>query len=197
MLAGVAGAVCAATRPNGIVIVACCAWAAVATGRERGEWRAMVAPALAPLGTLAYFGFLWRHTGDAGIWFRAEEHSWHDRFDLFSLGDRIGYLARHPRDDLQGWLVVGLTALAVVALVLLRRHRVPATWAVWAFGSVFLAATSAQVGLRPRFALVAFPLLVPVALRARETSYALFVAASASAMAALAMVTVASAFLVP
>ena len=72
MLAGLAGAVCTAARPNGIVIVACCLWAAVVAIRQRREWRSLVAPAIAPAGVVIHFLYLWRHTGHALPWYVAE-----------------------------------------------------------------------------------------------------------------------------
>jgi hypothetical protein len=195
--AGLAGAVCSAARPNGIVIVACCAWAALVAIRERGEWRALIAPVLAPLGALAYFVFLWRHTGHADAWFDVEKHGWRDRTKLLAFVDRVTYLARHPGSDLQGWLVVGLTLAAVVLVAFLLRDQVPGTWLIWTLGTLFLSATSVKLGVRPRFFLTAFPLFVPLAVRLRDEAYAVTAAVFAVALSAVTIMTVTSLLLVP
>ena len=55
VLAGAAGAVASAARANGLVLTLCCAWVAVEAIRRDRDWRALAAPLIAPLGTLAYF----------------------------------------------------------------------------------------------------------------------------------------------
>ncbi len=47
LVAGLAAAAAGATRPTGLVLALCCAWAAVVALRRRREWLALVAPALA------------------------------------------------------------------------------------------------------------------------------------------------------
>lgn len=195
--AGLAAAVCSASRPNGIVIALCCAWAAVGAVRERGEWRALVAPVLAPLGTLAYFAYLWRHTGKAGAWFDVEHNGWKDRVDLLAFVDRVRYLAHHPGSDLQGWLAVGGTLLAVALVAYLLRDQAPATWLIWTVGTLFLSVTSVKLGVRPRFFLTAFPLFVPLAMRLRNEAYATVAALFAVVLSAVTIVTVTSLLLVP
>src|SRR5207302_5593334 len=82
LLAGVLAALAGATRPNATAAMLACAWAAgVAIWKDR-EWRAAVAPLLAPVGVLGFFVFLWWHTGGAVIWFRGEFQGWGGRVGL-------------------------------------------------------------------------------------------------------------------
>src|SRR5205807_9116864 len=75
LLAGVLAALAGATRPNATAAMLACAWAAgVAIWKDR-EWRAAIAPALAPSGMPAFFVFLWWHTGETLIWFRGESQA--------------------------------------------------------------------------------------------------------------------------
>ena len=68
LVAGIFAALGTATRPNGIGLVLACAVAAgIAIWRER-QWRALIAPALAPLGVLGFHLFLTRWTGESGAW---------------------------------------------------------------------------------------------------------------------------------
>src|SRR5207244_1786643 len=74
--AGVLAALATATRPNAMALVAACAWAAAVAVWRRREWRALAAPALAPLGLVAFFAYLARHTGDAGAYWRTQRQAW-------------------------------------------------------------------------------------------------------------------------
>ena len=79
--AGIAGAVATASRPNGVVVVVCCAWASIVAIRERREWRSLVAPAVAPLGAVGFFAYLWARTGNSTAWFFVERQGWHEHID--------------------------------------------------------------------------------------------------------------------
>src|SRR5205807_2529096 len=65
----------------GMVLALLIGAAGVAIWRDR-EWRAVVAPLLAPVGMLAFFGFLWWHTREPLISFRVESQGWGDRLDF-------------------------------------------------------------------------------------------------------------------
>ena len=76
MLAGLAAAVATASRPNAIAICAACAVAAWIAWRRHRDWRAWIAPALSPLGAVAFQLFLWARTGEPGVWFRVQDEAW-------------------------------------------------------------------------------------------------------------------------
>ena len=198
LLAGLAGAVCTASRPNGVVIVVCCLWAAGMAIRQRREWRALIAPALAPLGVVGYFLYLWRHTGHAWSWFVAEHEGWHDELAPFTFGDRMRYLWEHQYSDKAGYALLAGAVFALIALVLLIRDRPPATLMIWTVGVLFLAFASYVLGPRPRFVMTAFPLFIAVATRLRRTlPFAAVVALFAVAQTALAVATALDVYLVP
>lgn len=187
-VAGLLALAAGATRPNGIVLAACCAWAALAALRRDGDRTALVAPALAPLGFLGYLGWLWARTGDPTVWFRVQREGWGERIDF---GRRTiaeiavlapGGEALTPTILLQ---VMGLL-FAAVALVLLWRWRPPAVVVVYTLGILALALLSQTLGARPRFLLTAFPLVVAVAVAVRGWPYRLLLAGSAVGCAVLA-----------
>src|SRR5262249_28174514 len=64
LAAGVVSALATASRPNAIAIVAACAVAAWLAWRRNRDWRAWVAPLLAPAGFVAFQLYLWVHTGE-------------------------------------------------------------------------------------------------------------------------------------
>jgi hypothetical protein len=68
--AGALAALAGATRFNGLVLALPCAWAAVKAVRRQRDWRALAAPVLAPLGTVAFMAYLRLHTGVADAYFR-------------------------------------------------------------------------------------------------------------------------------
>lgn len=172
LLAGIAAAVATSARPNAIVLVLCCAYAAFDAIRQRRDLASLVAPALAPLGALAYHLYLWRHTGDVTEWFDVQRDGWNERFSPLSIVDFARHLGDKPH-ELQELTVLLGTAFAVAALVLLVKAKPPPTLLLWTIGILFLVFTSNNLGVRPRFAMTAFPLFGALGLALRDKPLAL------------------------
>ena len=125
LLAGVLAAVATSSRPTGVAVGAACAWAALAAVvlAERREWRALVAPALAPAGLVAFFGYLAARTGDPAAWFSAQRAVWGERVDVGGQVERVAVVFGDPLSPLGGgntWLpVIGLAVIAVALVALL------------------------------------------------------------------------------
>jgi hypothetical protein len=188
--AGILAALGTAARPNGLALVAACAAAAAwAVLRDR-DWRALVAPALAPLGALAYLAYVWRHTGEPGAWFRVEREGWGQYFD-FGAGTlrRAVHLLEGGRayDDLLSTL--GVVVVLVLAGLMLR-WRPPAALSAYTAVVVLLALGSSDLGPQPRFVLTAFPLLVAAARWVRGTAFAALLGACGAGMVAYAVVSI-------
>lgn len=191
LAAGLAAALATASRPNAVVLVACCAWAAVAAYRRDRDLRALAAPALAPLGLLGFFAYLWAHTGEPAAWLLVQRHGWGERVDF---GQRtLGEVAIAVRDPANAPVLVAVAGLAfvVAAAVLLWRWRPPAELVVYAVGVIALALLSRRLQARPRFILSAFPLIVAVARPLGPRLLAVAVAVSAALLSALSVLTVA------
>jgi hypothetical protein len=95
-------------------------------------------------------------------------------------------------------MILATMVFALAALILLLFDRLPGTAMVWTIGILVMACASEVVGLRPRFVMIAFPLLVPLASRLRsQMSFALVLAVSASAQVALVVVTALGVYLIP
>ena len=83
VLAGVAGALATATSP-----VALAFERQLSVGGRgphppgSGSWRALVAPALVPVGFVGYQLWLWRHTGNIGAWKLTERGGWSSYLSL-------------------------------------------------------------------------------------------------------------------
>lgn len=197
MVAGLLAALATAVRPNAVALVLACAWAAIGAWRTQ-RWRSLPAPLLAPLGLLAYFAFLWRRTGEAGIWFRVQQGGWEQKFDfgattLRHAGDVLG----SPFQDINKLVGVLSLAFVLVAGTLLLRSRLPSLLTVYTAVLVALAFLSEVTGSRPRFLLTAFPLIVAVAKHTRGVTFAMTLGVSASLLVAAAMLSTSSIILTP
>jgi hypothetical protein len=138
--------------------------AVVALIRRRGTWRPLAAFALAPLGFLAYWGYLWLRFGRPDAWFWVQRVRWNSRFDWG------GYQLTFVRTTLTHHssvtrTVVAVTVLgSVVLLAALVVQRVPLPLLVYAAAVFASAVTQANYpNSKPRFLLCAFPLVFPIA----------------------------------
>src|SRR5581483_9046699 len=189
LLAGVLAALASATRPNATAVMAACAWAAgVAIWRDR-EWRALVAPLLAPLGMLAFFGFLWWHTGEPLIWFRVESQGWGERIDLgrSNLGVFADLVTRPLHNPNHVLLAISMVVAVVLMVVLVRQH-LPGVLNMFAISGLCLVLAS-HINARPRFIFVAFPLVIALA-KATARRPAVFVVLASTFAASTVLLTV-------
>ena len=88
-MAGLGAAVAGATRPTGLVLVGCCAYVA---GREiwlRRDWWSLVAPALAPIGMLAFLLFLRSRTGSGRAYLLTQQQAWGQTFTFDAIPNEI------------------------------------------------------------------------------------------------------------
>lgn len=202
VLAGLAGAVATASRPNALpVLIACGVVALVAIARDR-QWKALSAPVLAGSGIAAFFGYLWVHSGDPLAWLRSEREMWHDQIDLGRplVSRAVGAVTHLPSlkpaglNDLIGTL--GL-ALAVVGLVWVWRSAWPLAVKAYTIAAIVLPLTSHAVGPRPRMLLAAFPLAIAGAERLSPRAYRAVLGVSAVLLVGLTYATASSYAAVP
>jgi hypothetical protein len=190
--AGVFAALATATRPNGLALVVACAVAAFFAIRDRREWQALVAVALAPIGFIAFQVWLGQHTGEAGAWFRVQREAWDEgaSFGWTAIRNTVEAIAQpltSPTDT--------ITAVAVATTVVLVwmswRAKLPWVLTVYSWCVLALMLVPATVTARPRFLYTAFPLLIGAAKwyehrrRDDETLWPLTMAASGAGLTAL------------
>jgi hypothetical protein len=186
--AGALAAIATLGRPSGVAVVAAAAWAAGWAIWRHRDWKALAAPALAPLGIVAWFGYLWAHTGTPLAWYHEEHYGWGERVSPLAFVHLIHVeQAQHSFFDMPDFsAAVAGTVLAVVLVVVMITVRPPGV--LWVFTAVVLILSlfSETLGLRPRFVLTAFPLTMALAARLkREDAYAVAVAVSAVASTGL------------
>lgn len=160
-LAGLFAALGTATRPNGIALIAACAWASVVAIRQRREWMSLVAPLLAPVGFVAFQLWLGNHTNEAGVWFRVQTEAWGEGTSFGATAIRRTWEAiSRPLTSPTNTI----TAMSVLALILLawfwHKRRIPGFMTAYSVVIVLLMVLPETVTARPRFVFTAFPLFI-------------------------------------
>jgi hypothetical protein len=197
-LAGILGLVASATSPIALAFVVSCAWCAGSEIRHRRDWRSLAAPVLAPLGFVSYMVWLRVHTGNLWAWRVAERGGWKS---YPSLGYPIHIVTTFVVDPVAptrtGQLLMIGTVAAVIGAAFAIRERQPAPVLLYGLVAVGMAAISAPVGLRPRFLMLAFPLIVAVGTRLRGRAYGWTLAVSVCLLAVMSLSTLASTAVFP
>lgn len=197
VLAGLLAALATASRPNAIALcVACAVGAALAVWRHR-DWKALAAPALSPLGLVAFFAFLGGHTGDALIWSKAQQSGWGQGFDGgWNMVRAAGRQLADPGSDLNEVTAAVSLLFVLVAFVLLARWKPPAVLTAYAAVVIGLGYLSPTLSSRPRFALTAVPLVLGVAVASRR-SFPIVLGASAVTLGAFTIISVSTLAITP
>lgn len=187
-LAGITAGLATACRPTGLALAAACAWQAAVAIRQRGEWRSLVAPLLAPAGILAFFVYLQVHTGEFTAWFRVEKEGWKQgpKLGLWVFQPIVRFLESPFSDRRDALVAMGLLfTLASLAVLLWRRW--PGALTVYTLALLAMSANARLDSVRPRALLVAFPLIFATASVARGRRFVYVVAASAGLLFVLTL----------
>jgi hypothetical protein len=171
-VAAAAGAVGTAMSPAGLVFLAPALWVAVGELRRR-RYGALVVPLATPIGFAAWMGYLWAHTGTLGAWSRTERAGWKSYPSLMYPLRVVGKFVTNPLSPtMTGQLLVLGTVVTVAGLLVVWRERPPAPITVYALAAAAVFAVSAPVGLRPRFVMLVFPIVMSVATRYTGRAFA-------------------------
>jgi len=200
VIAGVAALLAGAERPDGFVLALPCAWAALVAIRRQRAWQAIVAPALSPVGILAFFLFLRARTGDFLANLHARSTGWATAGMGVNLSSGLRYLRAYLHNPLSNVNFTGTLlslALYALALVLMVRWRPPAIIWLWTVPVVLLGIVFDTFASLPRFGLAAFPLMIAVARPLKGPWFTVVAAASAAMMALLFVVVGQTMFLTP
>ncbi|MEZ5221431.1 MAG: glycosyltransferase family 39 protein [Ilumatobacteraceae bacterium] len=188
LAAGVLAAIGSGTRPNGVGLVAACVVAAFLAVRHDREWKSLIAPALAPIGFVAFQLYLLDRTGEFA-WFRVQREAWDEgtSFGLTAIRNTLEAFT-HPLSSPTD-TITAVSVLAMVALLVVLWKR-PLPWPMVAFTLVVLALMilPATVTARPRFLFTAFPLFISAAAwwpEHHEEGWGLTIAMSAAGIVAL------------
>ena len=178
-LAGLLGALATASSPVALAFVVSCAWSAGIAVRRDRNFGALVAPLLAPLGFVAYMVYLWRHTGELMAWRLTERGGWHSYPSLaYPFQIAWKFISNPVGPTLTGQILVAGSVAAVIGVVLMIKEHQPAPVFLYGLCAAGAAAVSLPVGLRPRFLMLAFPMVVAVGTRYTGWTHRVLVAAS-------------------
>ncbi len=193
ILAGVLAALATATAPVALALVVSCAWSAGRALHRDRTWSALAAPVLAPVGFIAYQVWLWRHTGDIWAWRQTELGGWHSylsaAYPVHIITSFFGSPIGSPATIRVVFASIVITAVcAVVAL----RGRLPVPLLLYGLSVAAVAILTRPIGPRPRFLMVAFPLVVAVATRLKGRPYIAVVSVSSVLLVGLTAYSVLS-----
>ena len=178
-LAGVLGALATAASPVALAFVVSCAYCGGRAAWAERRPGPLVAPVLAPMGFLAYMAYLWAHTGNVLAWRLTERGGWQS-FPSASYPFRIVWAFVHDpvSPTLTGQILFFGTVAAVVGVVLMVREHQPVPVLLYGICALGAAAVSQPVGLRPRFLMLAFPVVIAAGTRYRGWVHRCLVALS-------------------
>jgi hypothetical protein len=180
-LAGVCTIAVGLVRPTAMaLVVVVMAAAVIALVRRRDGWRPWLGLVSAPLGLLAYLGYVAYRTGDPTGWFDLQRQGWGSAFDGGVATVRFGLdVVASGRSVLEVGTVVFLL-IAIGLVVLSVRQRL--AWPLVVYGALVLVMDLGSNGLmnsKARMLLPAFTLLLPVAIalarRRRATTFVVLV----------------------
>jgi hypothetical protein len=193
LLAGVLGMAATATSPVAVAFVVSCAWCAYREIRREANWRAIVAPVLAPLGFIAYLGWLTWHTGSITAWTQTERYGWHSYASLwYPIHLVASFLADPVAPTRTNNILVAGIVVALICAIVAVRDRLPVPILLYGLIAASISLVTAPVGLRPRFILLAFPLVLAIGTRLRGRPYGLVLLVSTGLLVTLTIYTVSS-----
>ncbi|MEL6890895.1 MAG: hypothetical protein AAFP84_04825 [Actinomycetota bacterium] len=164
VLAGLAAMLTTATRPNGIAIIVACAIAAFVAIRRRGDWSALAAPLLAPIGFLGFMVYVDVVSGERGAWLRVQTEAWDEGVSFGATAVRtIVDFVTHPLGSPTGALTLACVLTTAFIAWASIRARLPWEWVAYSAVIIAMVLLPDTVTIRPRFVLAAFPLFIGVA----------------------------------
>ncbi len=136
VLAGVAAAFAAASRPNGVAIIAACAVASFVAIRRSRDWASLAAVALAPLGFVGFQLYVDHTADERGAWFRVQTEAWSEgtSFGATAVQNTFGFLTSPLTSPADALTALSLLAMLGMLFCLWKR---PLPWPIrlWASSS--------------------------------------------------------------
>ena len=185
LLAGLCAGLATAADPVAVAVVVPCVIASVHAIRTRGDRRSLLAPLLAPAGVVAFFAYLWAHTGSPLEWFHAQRRGWQGGYYGTGVPKAVLSFVQHGVADMNPGVKTLSAVLAVVMVVAYLRSRAPGTWTGYVLTVLAFGVLSPIIGITPRLLLRDFPLIGVVGARLSDRRFRVVLAISAFAMAAL------------
>lgn len=160
VLAGLAACAAGGIRSQGAFLAVVLGVVALAEVRKRGDLKALLAPALAPWGLVAFWVYGWQATGRFDAFYAAQRYGWGQRTDFQSEFWRMltGPKPFSNYQVLATFVGGAFLALALVIAVAARRG-LPRLLVGYTAAMLVPLLLCSRLGLRPRLLLPAFPFL--------------------------------------
>ncbi|HEY3609580.1 MAG TPA: hypothetical protein VGL06_18920 [Pseudonocardiaceae bacterium] len=145
------------------LIVAVVAVALIDLVKDRARWDAVAAILMAPVGMLGYLLWVASTTDRGDGYFVVQKQGWGSSFD-FGRATARWFVHTWSTDRSAFTILTTWIVLAAVLLFVGARHRMP--WQLWLFAGLVLVLILGSSGIqwdKARLLLVAFPLLLPIA----------------------------------
>ena len=173
LLAGIIGAAGTAERPTLILLAVVSGVVAAQAIWTRREWRALLAPALTPLGLVAFFFYLGQRYHDYAFWFQLEKAGWNQHIDWGVHTFRIVFWADPSTSRYVVFnvvlIIMFIAAVAGIGMTLAARLPLPVTL----FGILVVLSCVIAYGqnTKPRFVWSAFTLFIGAAAKLPKVIY--------------------------
>ncbi|WP_461152975.1 hypothetical protein [Saccharopolyspora tripterygii] len=165
-LAGLCCTAAGLIRPTAAALIGVVGLAAViAIVQRKDSWRPWVAVLVAPMGMLAYIGWVGLQTHKLTGYFELQARGWSSAFDGGAKTAQFVVEALTEDKSVFETFTVWVVLAAIVLLALCVWHRLP--WPLVLFAAAVLVLDLGSDGLmysKVRLMLPAFPLLIPVAI---------------------------------
>lgn len=165
-----------ATRPDAVVLMFPLAWSAYRAIRTDHDWRALLAPALAPVGSVLSLGYIGRRTGVVDAYFRVQNEAFGLKLDfgktsVAHLRD-TAFAALGGTDVTVGVILrVAAIVFAVGAFYALLRWKPPTELVIFSV-AVFVTGWLNTLSVPPRVVLRSFPLVAAVGVELKGKIFA-------------------------
>jgi len=184
--AGLAALAAGLIRPNGFLLVVPCAVAAFTAIRHDRQWKALVAPLLAPLGFLAWVAFVGHRMGELGGYVTLQRDGLGAKVDFGVESLRaVVELVTFQWDGVSRVLNAAALVAGIAGVVIAVRRRLDPTWIAYAVAVIGVTALNQNQASGGRYLLLAFPVFVAFALAIPRRAFPLVVAMSAVVMGGL------------
>jgi hypothetical protein len=159
--AALVGGLC---RPNGFLLTVPCVVVAVGAVRSSRDWRALLAPALAPVGFFAWLAYVWKRTGSPKGYFNLQDTGWGARIDWGRETWNSLWAVTHGwYDKPEQMMTVVAVIVAIAGIVLMVRQGTPLEYTSYAIAVTALIVLSHRQASAGRYVLSAFPIAIAYA----------------------------------
>lgn len=184
------------TRNTGAVVVICVVVVALLAAWRKRRLRPLFAAGIAPLGIGAFMAYSWAMVGTP-IAFLTSERFWQGQhFVWFTAPVRalavFITMSAHGLNLAEAALCTAAVVFVYIGVVCLiavsRVRRIPVSWWIYTAGTVAIALSAYFIDSIPRYTMVAFPLFVGIAWKARSATRTVLLVGFAGGQAVLTVV---------